>query len=100
MKKTTKKVAKIFAITLGLVLGLYILFVTEECIRIMVSPVGPRPLIVLSEQEDELTREYKSLGFSVEDALYHYTDDAGESCERVCGETIRMGSAVLWGWIE
>ena len=100
MKNTTKKTVKCFAITLGLVLGLYILFLTEECARIMVSPSGARPLIILSEQEHEQTREYKSLGFTVENELYRYTDDAGESCERVCGETIRMGGAVLWGWIE
>ncbi|MBR6365828.1 MAG: hypothetical protein IKS10_07015 [Lachnospiraceae bacterium] len=98
--KITKRIGKCIAITLGLLLGLYILFVTEECIRIMVSPVGARPLIVLSEQEDELTRKYKSVGFTVENDLFRYTDDAGNASVRVCGETIRMGGAVLWGWIE
>ena len=92
-------------IVIGILLIIYISFVTFDCIRLRNSKTGTKPLITISMGEYENGTIYKSLGYSIK-----YYVDIGEKTE-INGTTyieelgygaeFRLFDKILiWAWIE
>lgn len=90
----------------GVILSIYILFVTVDCVRLRYSEVGTHPFITTSIKDYENGSEYTSLGYSVK-----YYIDRGEETETngikcveeldYYGAEFRLfGKILIWAWVE
>lgn len=94
MKKTIFKIAVIL-------LMLYILFVTIDCIRLRTMKLGLKPLITIGLGETENGEIYKGLGYSIT----YYENVTQKSSDLVFidiyGAEFRLFDKILiWAWIE
>ena len=102
MSRKMKKTLKILGLIILLV---YFIFVCVDCNRLRNAKSGTKPIITISEQEEEYRTVYTGLGYSVE----YYTNIG--SIEEKDGityiETLGHGAEFklfgvisIWGWEE
>ena len=92
---------KIILRILMILLIIYILFVTIDCIRLKTMKFGVKPLITISLGETENGNIYKGLGYSVR----YYIDETQKSSDlilaRIYGAECRLFDKILiWAWVE
>lgn len=86
---------------IGIILAVYILFVTADCIRLQNKTLETEPFITISSSQDAHKSKYTGLGYSV---VYHR--DGQENTDkntntRIYGaEFMLFDKILLWGWIE
>ena len=88
-------------IAIGILLIIYILFVTVDCIRLRTMNLGLKPLITISLGETENGNIYKGLGYSVR----YYIDVIQKSSDlitnRIYGAEFKLFDKILiWAWVE
>ena len=86
---------------IGIILAIYILFVTVDCIRLVNKNNETKPIITVSSAEDENRSKYTGLGYSV----IYYKDRQenidGNIVENVYGAEFRWFDTILiWAWVE
>ncbi len=86
-------------ITIGIILAIYILFVTIDCIRLANANSETKPMITVRSAEDERRNEYTGLGYSV---IYYKDGQEGtDGNEDIYGAEFRLFNAILiWAWVE
>lgn len=94
MKKVILKIIIILLI-------LYVLFVTVDCIRLRYAKNGTKPLITIGLGENENGNIYKGLGYSVR----YYINETQKSSDlilaRIYGAEFRLFDKILiWAWVE
>ena len=94
MKKIIIKIVVILLI-------LYILLVTVDCIRLRTMKFGLKPLITISLGETENGNIYKGLGYSIR----YYVNETQRSSDlilaRIYGAEFRLFNKILiWAWVE
>lgn len=94
MKKILLKIIVILLI-------LYVIFVTVDCIRLRYAKSGTKPLITISLGETENGNIYKGLGYSVR----YYINETQKSSDlilaRIYGAEFRLFDKILiWAWVE
>lgn len=92
---------KVILKTIIILLILYVLFVTVDCIRLRYAKSGTKPLITISLGETEKGNVYNGLGYSVR----YYTDETQKSSDlilvRIYGAEFRLFNKILiWAWVE
>ncbi len=104
-----KKTIKWCAIILAAVVGIYALYIVEECIRLS-SVSRPKPLIVLSQTggnpEDakpgkEVKIEYTGLGYKFAVRYYRYpeTRETSEELAITAEEFVLFDKLLLWAFV-
>lgn len=84
-------------IVTGIILAVYILFVTADCIRLGNADTQTKPIITVSTAEEENRVKYNGLGYSV----MYYKDSQEQSDSDIYGAEVRLfDSILLWAWIE
>mgnify|MGYP000402373377 CR=1 FL=1 len=84
-------------IVTGIILMVYILFVTADCIRLGNADTQTKPIITVSTAEEENGVKYNGLGYSV---MYH-RDSIENTDGNIYGAEIRLFDKILvWAWIE
>lgn len=86
---------------IGIILAIYILFVTADCIRLRNTNGETKPIITVCLAEDENSSKYTGLGYSV----IYYKDRQenidGSIVENVYGAEFRLLDTILiWAWVE
>ena len=94
MKKVILKIIIILLI-------LYVLFVTVDCIRLRYAKNGTKPFITISLGETENGNIYKGLGYLVR----YYINETQKSSDlilaRIYGAEFRLFDKILiWAWVE
>lgn len=85
---------KIF-LTIVILLIIYFIFVTIDCIRLRNAKVDTKPFITISLAEYENGNKYMGLGYSVK----YYKDKQDD--ENGYGAEFRVFDKILiWAWIE
>lgn len=85
---------KIF-LTIVILLIIYFIFVTIDCIRLRNAKVDTKPFITISLAEYENGNKYMGLGYSVK----YYKDK--QDNENGYGAEFRVFDKILiWAWIE
>lgn len=81
----------------GIILAVYILFVTADCIRLGNADTQTKPIITVSTAEEENRVKCNGLGFSV----MYYKDSQEQSDSDIYSAEVRLfDSILLWAWIE
>lgn len=84
-------------IVTGIILAVYILFVTADCIRLGNADTQTKPIITVSTAEKENRVKYNGLGYSV----MYYKDSQEQSDSDIYSAEVRLfDSILLWAWIE
>lgn len=84
-------------IVTGIILVVYILFVTADCIRLRNADTQAKPIITVSTAEEENRVKYNGLGYSV----MYYKDSQEQSDSDIYSAEARLfDSILLWAWIE
>lgn len=84
-------------IVTGIILAVYIFFVTADCIRLGNADTQTKPIITVSSSEDENIVKYNGLGYTV---MYH-REGTGNTDGNIYGAEIRLFEKILlWAWIE
>ena len=82
---------------IGIILAIYILFVTIDCIRLGKTDSETKPIITVSSAENENRSKYTGLGYSV----VYYKDGQDKITENVYGAEFRLFDKILiWAWVE
>ncbi|MBP3596490.1 MAG: hypothetical protein J6J60_04080 [Clostridia bacterium] len=92
---------KIILRILVILLILYVLFVTVDCIRLRYTKSGTKPLITISLGETENGKIYKGLGYSIRYYIEvtQVSSDQINAC--VYGAECRLFDKILiWAWVE
>lgn len=86
---------------LAVLIGVYALFVTTDCIRLRYAESGTKPFITVDFEETENRDAYTGLGYSVRYYTDRYTDENGVAAESYYGAEFRLFDKILiWAWIE
>ena len=84
-------------IAVGILLAIYIVFVTVDCIRLENANTETKPIITVSSSEYETRSKYNGIGYSV----IYYTDEQENQGENIYGAEFRLFDSILiWAWIE
>lgn len=88
-------------IAIGIILAIYILFITVDCIRLRNTTSVIKPIITVSLAEEESRSKYTGLGYSV----IYYKDkqeNTGENIvKKIYGAEFRLFDTILiWAWVE
>jgi hypothetical protein len=88
-------------IAIGMILAIYISFVTIDCVRLGNTNSETKPIITVSLAEDENRSKYMGLGYSV---TYYKDrqDNIDENIDKnVYGAEFRLFDTILiWAWVE
>ncbi len=91
---------KVF-IAIGVVLAVYLSFVTADCIRLKNTEAETRPFITVSSTETENRQYYTGLGYTVGYYTDEFEDADGNVTEDIYGAEFRLfGKILIWAWIE
>ena len=79
--------------TIGIIVAIWISFVTIDCIRLGNSQSETKPIITVGLVEFENKSKYAGLGYSIT----YYMDEQ----ENIYGAEFRLlDSILIWGWVE
>lgn len=80
---------------IGIILAVYILFLSTDCVRLRNTDSETKPIITVASEEDKSRSKYTGLGYSV----MYYKD--GNAAENVYGAEFRLFDSILiWAWVE
>ena len=86
---------------IGIILAIYISFVTVDCIRLGNTKSETKPMITVSLAECENGNKYAGLGYSVKYYKDRQENIDGNMVENIYGAEIRLFDKILiWAWIE
>ena len=86
---------------IGVILAVYILFVTVDCIRLGNTNSETTPIITVSLAEDENRSKYTCLGYSVIYYKDRQENTDGSIVENVYGAEFRLLDTILiWAWVK
>lgn len=89
------KIIKVIGIIIISIIAVYILFITEEIIRL--SNSLEEPLIIIEEKNSYDSVTYKSLGYTLNRNYYCKSDDL---CIVNEVEFLLFDKYFIWGWIS
>ena len=89
------KIIKVIGIIIISIIAVYILFITEEIIRL--SNSLQEPLIIIEEKNSYDSVTYKSLGYTLNRNYYCKSDDL---CIVNEVEFLLFDKYFIWGWIS
>lgn len=89
------KIIKVIGIIIISIIAVYILFITEEIIRL--SKSLQEPLIIIEEKNSYDSVTYKSLGYTLNRNYYCKSDDL---CIVNEVEFLLFDKYFIWGWIS
>lgn len=98
------KIRKIMQVSVVLLVGLYISFVSVDCLRLCNSELGTKPFITIETEKKDNQIAYKGLGYTVS---YQVESDASQVENETAyieetgyGMTVWLfDSILLWGWV-
>ena len=88
-------------LVIAILLIIYVLFVTVDCIRLKKTQTETKPFITISYAEYENGNKYNGLGYSIK----YYKDkpiDTDDNIEKnIYGAEFRLFDKILiWAWVE
>lgn len=88
-------------IAIGIVLAVYVSFVTADCIRLKKAETETAPLIIVRSTESESRKYYTGPGYTVGYYRDKYEDADGNVTQNVYGAEFRLfGKILVWAWVE
>ena len=88
-------------IIIGVLIIIYISFVTVDCFRLKNAKSGAKPFITISLVEYENGNKYTGLGYSIKYYKDRQVDINGNIEESVYGAEFRLFDKILiWAWVE
>ena len=91
---------KVF-IAIGILLVIYISFVTIDCVRLRNAKTGTKPFITVSLVEYENGNKYTGLGYSIKYYKDRLENEKGNIVESEYGAEFRLFDTILiWAWVE
>lgn len=88
-------------IAIGIILAIYISFVTIDCVRLGNTNSETKPIITVSLAEEENRSKYMGLGYSVTYYKDGQENPDGNIVKNVYGAEFRLFDTILiWAWVE
>lgn len=95
-----KKIVKLFVIILGFIILSYVIFITEESIRLS-NDVNAKPLIILDKESSYNKITYNSVGFRLTNEYGYGQLDFDKKQKVIIGQTFWLfDTFIIWGWIN
>ena len=86
---------------IAILLIVYVLFITVDCIRLKKAQMGTKPFITIRLAEYENGDKYIGLGYSIKYYKDRRVDINGNIEERGYGAEFRLFDKILiWAWVE